>query len=64
MTSFDFSLVAAPFRMQPGLRRLAPGARQLTPSAAGSRHLREKMAVLGSTPLQALCAVPGFDETP
>ncbi len=61
---FDFSLVTAPFRMQPGLRRVAPGAAQLTPNAAGSRHLREKIAVLGSTPGQALCAVDGFDETP
>jgi hypothetical protein len=29
---FDFSLVSAPFRMQPGLRRVAAGASQLTPS--------------------------------
>ncbi len=34
--------------MQPGLRRIAPGAAQLTPSAPGGRHLREKLAVLGS----------------
>jgi hypothetical protein len=60
---FDFSLVTAPFRMQPGLRRVAPGASQLTASAPGSRHLREKMAVLGGMPTQALCAVNGFDET-
>ena len=53
---FDFSLVTAPFRMQPGLRRVAPGASQLTASAPGSRHLREKMAVLGGMPTQALCA--------
>ena len=61
--AFDFSLVTAPFRMQPGLRRVAPGAAQLTASAAGSRHLREKIAVLASMPTQLLCAVPGFDET-
>ena len=61
---FDFSLVTAPFRMQPGLRRVAPGALQLTANAPNSRHLREKMAVLGSTPTQALCAVRRFDETP
>ncbi|HEY2560863.1 MAG TPA: heme-dependent oxidative N-demethylase subunit alpha family protein [Caldimonas sp.] len=60
--SFDFSLVTAPFRMQPGLRRIAPGAAQLTPSLPGSRHLREKMAVLASAPLQALCAVASFDD--
>jgi len=62
--AFDFSLVTAPFRMQPGLRRVAPGAAQLTPNLPGSRHLREKLAVLGSTSQKALCAVAGFDETP
>ena len=42
--SFDFdAAVTAPFRMQPGLRRLAPGTPQLTPLAPGSRHQREKM---------------------
>ena len=61
---FDFSLVTTPFRMQPGLRRVAPGDAQLTPNVPGSRHLREKAAVLGSAPQQALCAVEGFDETP
>ena len=64
MAGFDFSLVTAPFRMQPGLRRVAPGAPQLTPTAPGSRHLREKTAVLGSAAPRALCAVPGFDEAP
>ena len=49
--------------MQPGLRRLAPGAQQLTPSLPGSRHLREKMAALAGAPDEALCAVPGFDES-
>src|SRR4051794_9966356 len=62
--AFDFSQVTAPFRMQPGLRRVAPGAAQLTPNLPGSRHLREKLAVLGSAPQQALCAVAGFDEGP
>ena len=61
---FDFSLVTAPFRMQPGLRRVAAGAAQLTASAPGGRHLREKIEVLGSAPRQALCAVRGFDELP
>jgi hypothetical protein len=60
---FDFSLVNAPFRMQPGLRRVAPGAAQLTPSAPGGRHLREKTAVLGSFAAQALRSTPGVDET-
>jgi hypothetical protein len=62
MTSFDFSLVSAPFRMQPGLRRVVSGAAQLTASAPGGRHLREKVAVLGSFADQALLSTPGVDE--
>lgn len=61
---FDFSLVTAPFRMQPGLRRLGPDARQLTPSRPNGRHLREKMAVLGRFADEALVGTPGFDSTP
>lgn len=63
--SFDFdAAVQAPFRMQPGLRRLAAGAPQLTPVAAGSRHQREKLAVLCAFADQALVARPGFDPAP
>ena len=63
--SFDFeAAVAAPFRMQPGLRRLAAGVAQLTPVAAGSRHQREKLAVLSAAPTMALQVVPGFDARP
>jgi len=58
---FDFSAVAAPFRMQPGLRRLAPGATQLTPNRPADRALREKLEVLTRVPGQALLAAPGFD---
>lgn len=61
---FDFSLVSAPFRMQPGLRRVAAGARQLTPSLPNGRHLREKAAVLGGFAAQALLSRPGFDARP
>jgi len=61
---FDFQAVAAPFRMQPGLRRLDGGAPQLTPNAPGSRALREKLAVLQTWPYEALLAVPGFDAAP
>ncbi|HEU5293984.1 MAG TPA: heme-dependent oxidative N-demethylase subunit alpha family protein [Burkholderiaceae bacterium] len=66
---FDFdAAVSAPFRMQPGLRRLAPGAPQLTPNMAPERgtacHLREKLAVLQAFPMQALLARDGFDATP
>jgi dimethylamine monooxygenase subunit A len=63
--SFDFdAAVAVPFRMQPGLRRIAPGVPQLTPAAPGSRHQREKLAVLCAFPAQALLCAPGFDPTP
>lgn len=59
---FDFdAAVTAPFRMQPGLRRLAPGAAQLRALAPGCRHQREKLAVLTAFWPQALLAVPGFD---
>lgn len=63
--SFDFdAAVSAPFRMQPGLRRLAPGAAQLTPAVPGSRHQREKLAVLSAFADQALCVREGFDPAP
>lgn len=63
--AFDFdAAVGAPFRMQPGLRRLPAGARQLTPQRAGSRHQREKLAVLSAYADQALCSSPGFDAAP
>jgi hypothetical protein len=62
MPPFDFSTVSAPFRMQPGLRRVAPGAAQLTPNAPGGRHLREKTAVLGHFAEQALLSLPAVDE--
>jgi dimethylamine monooxygenase subunit A len=63
--SFDFdAAVTSPFRMQPGLRRLAPGAAQLTPLAPGSRHQREKLAVLSAFAPQALLVREGFDPAP
>jgi hypothetical protein len=63
--SFDFdAAVQAPFRMQPGLRRLEPGAGQLTPLAPGSRHQREKLAVLSAHAAHALAVQPGFDARP
>jgi dimethylamine monooxygenase subunit A len=63
--AFDFdAAVAAPFRMQPGLRRLAEGSTQLTPLTPGSRHQREKLAVLSATPMQALVSEAGFDARP
>jgi hypothetical protein len=59
---FDFDQVAAPFRMQPGLRRLEPGARQLTPLAAGGPLWREKRAALQAGVSRH--ASPGFDPAP
>lgn len=61
---FDFAAVNAPFRMQPGLRRLAPGEPQLTPNRIGDRALQEKLAVLSAHPQQALISAPGFDAAP
>ncbi|KQW36607.1 heme-dependent oxidative N-demethylase subunit alpha family protein [Rhizobacter sp. Root404] len=62
--AFDFSAVAAPFRMQPGLRRIAPGTAPLTPNRPGSAALIEKTAVLRDRPLTALLTAPGFDAGP
>lgn len=63
--AFDFdAAVGAPFRMQPGLRRLADGSAQLTPLGPGSRHQREKLAVLSVFWPQALLAADGFDAEP
>ena len=63
--AFDFdAAVSAPFRMQPGLRRLAAGSAQLTPLGPGSRNQREKLAVLSAFWPQALCVQPGFDAAP
>ena len=62
---FDFeAAVVAPFRMQPGLRRVAAGTAQLTPMAPGGRHQREKLAVLSAFWQQALCAQEGFNAAP
>ncbi|MGZ5180084.1 MAG: heme-dependent oxidative N-demethylase subunit alpha family protein [Ramlibacter sp.] len=59
---FDFALIAAPFRMQPGLRRLPDGARHLTALSAASALHAEKLQVVlaGGSRL----AVPGFDAGP
>lgn len=60
--SFDFShAVSAPFRMQPGLRRLAAGSLQLTPNRPGSRHLLAKLQVLQADAASALLQRPGFN---
>ena len=61
---FDFTAVTAPFRMQPGLRRIGHGATQLTPLAAGDTAFAAKLAVLVNHAPQALLAAPGFDARP
>lgn len=63
--SFDFAAaVTAPFRMQPGLRRLAPGALHFTPLRPGSPAQREKLAVLSAFASEALLKEASFDATP
>lgn len=65
MAAFDFNhALTAPFRMQPGLRKLASGTAQLTPLRPGARHLREKQAVLAHWPAQALLHSPDFEAQP
>lgn len=59
---FDFELIAAPFRMQPGLRRLAPGARHLTALASGSALFEDKRRVHESGASRHVAA--GFDPAP
>jgi hypothetical protein len=61
MPLFDFeAAVTAPFRMQPGLRRLAVGQSHLTPLLPGSPHQREKLAVLSAYAPKALCSAADF----
>jgi hypothetical protein len=63
--TFDFAAaVQAPFRMQPGLRRLAAGAVQLHANRPGSRHLLEKLRALSSVRPTALQCQAGFDPVP
>jgi dimethylamine monooxygenase subunit A len=59
---FDFALIAAPFRMQPGLRKLPDDARHLTALRAGSALHGEKQQVVRAG--RSRLAVPGFDAGP
>ena len=56
---FDFDIVAVPFRMQPGLRRLDAADPQLTPLDPASQLHREKLAVMRAGASRN--AMPGFD---
>jgi hypothetical protein len=59
---FDFDIVAVPFRMQPGLRRLDPADPQLTRLDPASPLYREKRAVMEAG--QSRHAAAGFDPAP
>jgi hypothetical protein len=61
-TGFDFSRIAVPFRMQPGLQRIAPGAPQLTPLVPGSALWQEKKRAVDAG--ASRLALPGFDAQP
>jgi hypothetical protein len=64
-SSFDFdAAVVAPFRMQPGLRRLASDARPLHGLTPDSPAFAEKLAVLSRDPASALLCADGFDTQP
>jgi hypothetical protein len=59
---FDFSQIAVPFRMQPGLRRVAEREVRLTPLDTASALYAEKRAVLEAG--QSRHFLPGFDPAP
>ncbi len=59
---FDFSRIAIPFRMQPGLARVADDTLRLTPLDPASALHAEKCAVLESEASRHV--VPGFDPAP
>lgn len=63
--SFDFdAAVTAPFRMQPGLRRLPQGQQTLHGLAPASAAFAEKLAVLQQAPQTALLCTSDFDPSP
>lgn len=59
---FDFTQIAVPFRMQPGLQRLAGDTRHLTPLVEGTPLWQEKQRVWASG--RSRLVVPGFNEQP
>lgn len=62
---FDFdAAVTAPFRMQPGLRRLADGATSLHALGPGDEAFAAKLDVLRDHADEALLCSPGFDALP
>lgn len=62
---FDLQdIIAAPFRMQPGLQRLDANAPSITVLTPGTVLWREKLAVLTDHADQALLLAPDFDAQP
>lgn len=59
---FDFSHIAVPFRMQPGLLRMDEGARHLHALDAGSPLFKEKQAVAEAG--RSRLRLEGFDPQP
>lgn len=59
---FDFSQIAVPFRMQPGLRRIDSETLRLTPLDPASRLYAEKRAVLEAGASRQVLS--GFDAAP
>jgi hypothetical protein len=59
---FDFSQIAVPFRMQPGLRRVDESTLRLTPLDPASPLYAEKRAVMQAG--RSRQTVPGFDAGP
>ena len=61
---FDPSTITAPFRMQPGLRRIEAGMAQLHALRPEDAVFAVKRAVLSRHAAQALCQVPDWDAAP
>lgn len=62
MSTFDFeAAVQAPFRMQPGLRRVRPGAPQLHALDPRGAVFAQKLAALATAPDDAVCMVDASD---
>lgn len=68
MPHFPIDIVAAPFRMQPGLREVASAQAALTPMVHTSAHRAAKSAVWASidagAPNNAALVSQGYDATP
>lgn len=61
---FDPAALTAPFRMQPGLRRVAPGTPAVQAAPPGSPAFAAKLAALRDHAGQCLVSVEGVDARP